>query len=239
MSLFQAAIDARLAGLCASRGFLPARPKGRTIVVGAGKAAASMAARGRGGLDRVRSRAWSSRATATARRRNTSKSSKPRIRFPTRRAKPRRCAFSTSVTGLSADDLVLCLISGGGSALLAAPAPRLTLDDKRAINRALLKSGADIARDELRAQASLGDQGRTARARRRARARRQPRDLRRSRRRPLDHRLGPDRRRCRRPRPMRWRSCAAMRSKRRRRVIAHLESARRRAPSPAIRGWPA
>ena len=46
---------------------------------------------------------------------------------------------------LTADDLVLCLISGGGSALLAAPAPGLTLDDKRAINRALLKSGADIA----------------------------------------------------------------------------------------------
>jgi hydroxypyruvate reductase len=49
------------------------------------------------------------------------------------------------VRNLAADDLVLCLISGGGSALLAAPAPGLTLDDKRAINRALLKSGADIA----------------------------------------------------------------------------------------------
>ena len=42
------------------------------------------------------------------------------------------------------DDLVLCLISGGGSALLALPAPGLTLDDKQAINRALLKSGATI-----------------------------------------------------------------------------------------------
>jgi len=49
------------------------------------------------------------------------------------------------VRALAADDLVLCLISGGGSALLAAPAPGLSLDDKRAIARALLKSGADIA----------------------------------------------------------------------------------------------
>src|SRR4030095_2319343 len=49
------------------------------------------------------------------------------------------------VRGLSADDLVLCLISGGGSALLALPAPGLTLDDKRAVNRSLLKSGANIA----------------------------------------------------------------------------------------------
>src|SRR5262249_47545731 len=49
------------------------------------------------------------------------------------------------VQGLSTDDLVLCLISGGGSALLALPAPGLTLEDKRAVNRALLKSGANIA----------------------------------------------------------------------------------------------
>ena len=49
-----------------------------------------------------------------------------------------------SVQGLSADDLVLCLISGGASALLAAPAPGLTLADKRAINKALLASGAAI-----------------------------------------------------------------------------------------------
>jgi len=46
--------------------------------------------------------------------------------------------------GLTADDLVLCLISGGGSALLSMPAPGLTLDDKQAINQALLKSGAAI-----------------------------------------------------------------------------------------------
>jgi len=49
--------------------------------------------------------------------------------------------------GLTADDLVLCLISGGGSALLAMPAPGVSLEDKQAINRALLKSGAAI--DEM------------------------------------------------------------------------------------------
>jgi hydroxypyruvate reductase len=49
--------------------------------------------------------------------------------------------------GLTADDLVLCLISGGGSALLSLPAPGLTLEEKQAINKALLKSGAAI--DEM------------------------------------------------------------------------------------------
>jgi hydroxypyruvate reductase len=49
--------------------------------------------------------------------------------------------------GLTADDLVLCLISGGGSALLSLPAPGLTLEDKQAVNKALLKSGAAI--DEM------------------------------------------------------------------------------------------
>jgi hydroxypyruvate reductase len=49
------------------------------------------------------------------------------------------------VRGLGPDDLVLCLISGGGSALLALPAPGLTLDDKQSINRALLRSGATIS----------------------------------------------------------------------------------------------
>ncbi|HLH48216.1 MAG TPA: glycerate kinase, partial [Roseiarcus sp.] len=48
------------------------------------------------------------------------------------------------VGGLGADDLVLALISGGGSALLALPGGEVTLADKQAINRALLKSGAQI-----------------------------------------------------------------------------------------------
>jgi len=48
------------------------------------------------------------------------------------------------VSGLTPDDLVLCLISGGGSALLSLPAPGLTLADKQEVNRVLLRSGAGI-----------------------------------------------------------------------------------------------
>lgn len=49
------------------------------------------------------------------------------------------------VQGLTAEDLVLCLISGGGSSLLPLPLPGLTLEHKQAVNRALLKSGATIS----------------------------------------------------------------------------------------------
>ena len=48
------------------------------------------------------------------------------------------------VKGLGPDDLALCLISGGGSALLSLPAPGITLDDKQALNKALLRSSADV-----------------------------------------------------------------------------------------------
>ena len=58
-----------------------------------------------------------------------------------------RSACSSWSQGLGPDDLVLCLISGGGSSLLALPAPGLTLADKQALNRALLRSGATI--DEI------------------------------------------------------------------------------------------
>jgi hydroxypyruvate reductase len=50
-----------------------------------------------------------------------------------------------AVSNLTKDDLVICLLSGGGSALLPAPAPGLTLDDERQLARSMLKSGATIA----------------------------------------------------------------------------------------------
>src|SRR3546814_624846 len=53
------------------------------------------------------------------------------------------------VDGLGPEDLVLCLISGGGSALLVQPAPGISLEDKQAVTRALLRSGAAI--DEMNA----------------------------------------------------------------------------------------
>src|SRR5437868_6863748 len=59
-----------------------------------------------------------------------------------------RALYDAAVAqGLTADDLVLCLVSGGGSALLALPADGVTLEEKQAINKALLKSGAAI--DEM------------------------------------------------------------------------------------------
>ena len=66
-------------------------------------------------------------------------------RARTPQAKRRRRAFSTASRALGPTISSLCLISGGGSALLALPAPGLSLADKQAINRALLRSGADIA----------------------------------------------------------------------------------------------
>ncbi|MCJ2034904.1 DUF4147 domain-containing protein [Methylobacterium sp. J-068] len=84
---------------------LPEPPRGRTVVVGAGKAAASMA--------RAVEAAWHgdiSGLVVAARR------------------------ILDLVAGLTPDDLVLCLISGGGSALLPLPAPGPTLSDEQAVN---------------------------------------------------------------------------------------------------------
>lgn len=49
------------------------------------------------------------------------------------------------VKGLTEKDLVICLVSGGGSALLALPAKNITLEEKQQINRKLLRSGASIS----------------------------------------------------------------------------------------------
>ncbi|MES1208748.1 MAG: glycerate kinase [Pseudomonadota bacterium] len=121
-------------------------PRGRVIVVGAGKAAAAMA-------QVVESR-WSAdveiEGVVVTRRGHGVPTETIEV---LEAAHPVPDATGTEaarrilglVRGRTPDDLILCLMSGGASALLALPAPGLTLEDKRAISRALLASGATIA----------------------------------------------------------------------------------------------
>ncbi|HEX6957517.1 MAG TPA: glycerate kinase [Ferrovibrio sp.] len=123
---------------------LPKPPKGRTVVVGAGKAAASMA--------QAVERNWAGAIEGLVVTRYGHAVPCERIAVveashPVPDAAGERAAAQIleRVRGLGPDDLVLCLISGGGSALLSLPAPDLTLADKQAVNQALLRSGANIA----------------------------------------------------------------------------------------------
>ncbi|UDM50567.1 glycerate kinase [Cupriavidus sp. MP-37] len=122
---------------------LPAPPKGRTVVIGAGKAAAAMAqaveANWQGELSGLVVTRYGH--GADCQRIEVVEAAHPVPDEAGARAAQRMVEL---VQGLTADDLVLCLISGGGSALLAAPAPGLTLADKQAVNKALLRSGASI-----------------------------------------------------------------------------------------------
>lgn len=142
-ALFDAAVDAASPAKTLAR-FLPPPPKGRTIVVGAGKAAAAMAAAveaaWRGPLEGLVVTRYGH--GAPTRFIEVVEAAHP---TPDAAGQAAAARILDRVKGLTADDLVLCLISGGASALLTLPAPGLTLDDKRAINRALLRSGADIA----------------------------------------------------------------------------------------------
>ena len=133
--------------------WLPAPPKGRTLVIGAGKAGGAMAAA-------VDAR-WPAAAPLSglvvtrydhvppAYQARPGRIEVVQAAHPVPDAAGQQAAqrILGLVQGLGADDLVLCLISGGGSALLSLPAPGLTLADKQAINKALLKSGAAI--DEM------------------------------------------------------------------------------------------
>ena len=123
---------------------LPDKPKGRCIVVGGGKSAAVMAA--------ALEDAWPDvELTGTVVTRYGHAVPTKRIEVieashPVPDANSERGAYRLleRVRGLGPDDLVLALMSGGASALCAAPAPGLTLADKQEINRALLASGANI-----------------------------------------------------------------------------------------------
>jgi len=142
-AMFENAVAAAAAG-AAVPAHLPKPPKGRTIVVGAGKAAAAMAAsveaHWRGPLEGLVVVPYGHSAP-------TSKIEVIEAAHPVPDAAGAQAAqrVLAAVRGLSADDLVVSLMSGGASALLALPAPGLTLDDKRAVTRALLRSGAAIA----------------------------------------------------------------------------------------------
>ncbi len=142
-SLFEAAVraaDPREA----IRAHLPEQPKGRTIVIGAGKAASQMAA--------AFEDLWEGplRGLVVARHGPVEKCERIRILqsahpVPDEAGLVASAALLKQVEGLTEDDLVVALISGGGSALLPAPPDGLTLADEIALNKALLASGAPIS----------------------------------------------------------------------------------------------
>ena len=141
-SLMAAAIAAADPALCVPP-HLPAPTKGRTVVVGAGKASAAMARavedNWEGALDGIVVTRYG-HAVPTDRI-EIVEAAHPVPDEAGRRAAAR---ILETVERLGPDDLVLCLMSGGGSALLSLPADGLTLEDKQEVNRLLLKSGADI-----------------------------------------------------------------------------------------------
>ncbi|WP_066702616.1 glycerate kinase type-2 family protein [Curvibacter delicatus] len=130
--------------------YLPSPPKGRTIVIGAGKAAGSMAQAVEAlwpvdaplsGVVVTRYHHTPQRPAGLPHRIEVLEASHP---VPDAAGLAASQRILSLVQGLTSDDLVLCLISGGGSALLTLPAEGLTLQDKQRINRDLLHSGANI-----------------------------------------------------------------------------------------------
>jgi glycerate 2-kinase len=141
--MFDAAVASAQPALCLPP-HLPEPPKGRTIVVGAGKASAAMA--------RALEDHWPGPLQGLVVTRYGYEVPCERIEIvqaahpvPDEAGLAASRRIAALVAGLGADDLVIALISGGGSSLLVAPAPGLTLADKRAVNSALLASGATIS----------------------------------------------------------------------------------------------
>lgn len=123
---------------------LPPRPEGRVVVVGVGKSAALMAAAVEAAwpdvpLEGVVVTRYGH--ACPTRRIAVLEAAHP---VPDEASQRSAARILAAVRGLTEKDLVLALISGGGSALAALPAPGLTLADKQAVNRALLASGATI-----------------------------------------------------------------------------------------------
>ncbi|HJV71676.1 glycerate kinase [Ideonella sp.] len=141
-AMFDAAIAAAQPALCVPR-HLPAPPKGRLVVIGAGKASAAMAqaveAHWPGPLSGLVVTRYGH--AVPCRHIEIVEAAHP---VPDAAGEAAARRLLGVVEGLTADDLVLCLISGGGSSLLPLAWPGLTLADKQGLNRALLASGAGI-----------------------------------------------------------------------------------------------
>ncbi len=143
--MFEAAVKAAAADVVVPLN-LPPPPAGRTVVVGAGKAAAAMARAvdAHWPIDRPLSGLVVTRyghGVGPIARIEVVEASHP---VPDAAGLAAAARILDLVRGLAPEDLVLCLISGGGSALLSLPAPGIELADKQAVNRALLRSGAGI-----------------------------------------------------------------------------------------------
>ena len=141
--MFDAAVAAAQPSRCVPP-YLPSPPKGRLIVIGAGKASAAMA--------QAVEENWPGELSGLVVTRYGYAVPCKRIEIieaahpvPDAAGAPAARQMLERVSGLSPDDVVLCLISGGGSALLPLPGEGLTLADKQAVNRALLNSGATIS----------------------------------------------------------------------------------------------
>lgn len=146
------------------RSFLPERPKGRTVVVGAGKGAAQLA--------RAFEKAWDGPLTGVVVTRYGYGARCEHVEIleaahpvPDDAGLKASARLLAAVKGLGPDDLVVALVCGGGSALLPAPPEGLTLADEIVLNRALLASGAPIsAMNTIRKHVSRIKGGRLAAA---------------------------------------------------------------------------
>ena len=140
--MFRAAVASAQPALCVPP-HLPEPPKGRTVVVGAGKAAASMAKavedHWKGPLSGLVVTRYGHNVPCE--RIEVVEASHP---VPDEAGQQAARRILDIAASLGPDDLMLCLISGGGSALLALPASGISMADKQAVSKALLRSGANI-----------------------------------------------------------------------------------------------
>jgi len=141
-SLFDTAVAAATPANCMQR-WLPRRPTGNIVVVGAGKAAAAMA--------RQLEEQWGAplRGVVVVPPGHDEDCRFVKVRFAAHPVPDESCITASNeilaaVAGLSEQDTVVCLLSGGGSSLLTLPLPGIELADKQRITQALLRSGAAI-----------------------------------------------------------------------------------------------